>query len=164
MELWEQKKEINKIRILFSLRLHPTKARLGRKAPSYQISFFHPACNNFLCFCWGLVIYAVEVGGGKCWCLCSAQSVNLSLHFVGNWFSACKCFSVQLIHMGWVYEHLHRSNANQVQSYKFLALKGSSLYILRGPPVSPYLCEVKVQTLSLPIINHKVYNTTQGHF
>ncbi|XP_030641607.1 gamma-2-syntrophin [Chanos chanos] len=42
----------------------------------------------------------------------------------------------QIIHMGWVYEHLQGSDANLTHKYKFLALKGSSLYILKGPPVS----------------------------
>ncbi|XP_026858254.2 gamma-2-syntrophin [Electrophorus electricus] len=42
----------------------------------------------------------------------------------------------QIIHMGWVCKHLHGSDASQIQSHKFLALKGSSLYILRGPPAS----------------------------
>ncbi|XP_028844479.1 gamma-2-syntrophin [Denticeps clupeoides] len=42
----------------------------------------------------------------------------------------------QIVHMGWVCEHLQTSDAGQSYSYKYLALKGSSLYILRSPPNS----------------------------
>lgn len=49
--------------------------------------------------------------------------------------ASCTQSVSQIIHMGWVCEHLQPSDGNQTDNSKFLALKGSCLYILRSPPV-----------------------------
>uniref|UniRef100_A0A8C1XXR7 Syntrophin, gamma 2 n=1 Tax=Cyprinus carpio TaxID=7962 RepID=A0A8C1XXR7_CYPCA len=57
----------------------------------------------------------------------------------------------QIVHMGWVCEHLQGGDVELVHSCRFLALRGSSLLVFRSPPVSSYwaqaeasfhLCEV----------------------
>ncbi|XP_036398110.1 gamma-2-syntrophin [Megalops cyprinoides] len=58
----------------------------------------------------------------------------------------------QIVHMGWVCEHLQAKGSTHIYSSKFLALKGSSLYIFSRPPISAFdwgtaeavhnLCEV----------------------
>ncbi|MGH0169232.1 UNVERIFIED_CONTAM: hypothetical protein FKN15_056180 [Acipenser sinensis] len=42
----------------------------------------------------------------------------------------------QVIHMGWASERLQGTDSSQLYNFKFLALKGSSLYIFSNPPVS----------------------------
>ncbi|XP_023695137.1 gamma-2-syntrophin [Paramormyrops kingsleyae] len=59
---------------------------------------------------------------------------NLTLE---NMKTINKCFAPddQIIHMGWVCDHLQTSDSPP-HCFKFLALKGSSVYIFRTPPVS----------------------------
>ncbi|RXM31406.1 Gamma-2-syntrophin [Acipenser ruthenus] len=45
-------------------------------------------------------------------------------------------FLLQVIHMGWASERLQGTDSSQLYNFKFLALKGSSLYIFSNPPVS----------------------------
>ncbi|KAL1257414.1 hypothetical protein QQF64_010658, partial [Cirrhinus molitorella] len=58
----------------------------------------------------------------------------------------------QIVHMGWVCEHLQGGDIEPVHSCRFLALRGSSLLVFRSPPIlasdwaqaeaSFHLCEV----------------------
>ncbi|XP_051578813.1 gamma-2-syntrophin-like isoform X4 [Myxocyprinus asiaticus] len=58
----------------------------------------------------------------------------------------------QIVHMGWVCEHVQGSDADPIHGCRFLALRGSSLLIFRRPPVTAsdwtqaeasfHLCEV----------------------
>ncbi|XP_051501856.1 gamma-2-syntrophin-like isoform X2 [Myxocyprinus asiaticus] len=58
----------------------------------------------------------------------------------------------QIVHMGWVCEHVQVSDAEPIRSCRFLVLRGSSLLIFRRPPVTAsdwtqaeasfHLCEV----------------------
>ncbi|XP_012884321.1 PREDICTED: gamma-2-syntrophin [Dipodomys ordii] len=68
-------------------------------------------------------------------CAVSANINNLVLH---NMKMANKCCSPsdQVVHMGWVSERLQGEDAALSFSSKFLALKGSSVYIFHTPPVS----------------------------
>ncbi|MEE6476694.1 hypothetical protein FKM82_011183 [Ascaphus truei] len=43
---------------------------------------------------------------------------------------------LQIMHLGWVRERVQGSDGSQIYKFKFLALKGSSFYILKSPPVS----------------------------
>ncbi|XP_053489218.1 gamma-2-syntrophin [Ictalurus furcatus] len=96
------------------------------RSNSFEVFALDGACTNVLQFC--------TAAESTDWLQAISTNINdLTQECIK---SANKYYppDEQIIHMGWVCEHLHRSNANQVQSYKFLALKGSSLYILRGPP------------------------------
>ncbi|KAM4866877.1 gamma-2-syntrophin [Thomomys bottae] len=68
-------------------------------------------------------------------CAVSANINSLALH---NMKMANKCCSPsdQVVHMGWVNERLQGEDASLSFSSKFLALKGSSVYIFHTPPVS----------------------------
>ncbi|XP_034164039.1 gamma-2-syntrophin isoform X2 [Pangasianodon hypophthalmus] len=96
------------------------------RSNSFEVFALDGACTNVLQFC--------TAAESTDWLQAISTNINdLTQECIKT---ANKYYSPdeQIIHMGWVCEHLHRSDANQVQSYKFLALKGSSLYILRGPP------------------------------
>ncbi|TSM77321.1 Gamma-2-syntrophin [Bagarius yarrelli] len=83
------------------------------RSNSFEVFALDGACTNVLQFC--------TAAESTDWLQAISTNINdLTQEFI--------------IHMGWVCEHLDRSNANQIPSFKFLALKGSSLYILRGPP------------------------------
>uniref|UniRef100_A0A4W5Q341 Syntrophin, gamma 2 n=1 Tax=Hucho hucho TaxID=62062 RepID=A0A4W5Q341_9TELE len=43
---------------------------------------------------------------------------------------------LQIVHMGWVCENPQANDAGPSSTFKFLALRGPSLYIFRSPPVS----------------------------
>ena len=45
-------------------------------------------------------------------------------------------FAPQVVHMGWVSERLGGASSSQTFRPRFLALKGSSLYVFVSPPVS----------------------------
>uniref|UniRef100_A0A6Q2YCX3 Syntrophin C-terminal PH domain-containing protein n=1 Tax=Esox lucius TaxID=8010 RepID=A0A6Q2YCX3_ESOLU len=42
----------------------------------------------------------------------------------------------QIVHMGWVCENPQATNGSSLSTFKFLALRGPSLYIFRSPPVN----------------------------
>uniref|UniRef100_A0A4W4F5M3 Syntrophin, gamma 2 n=1 Tax=Electrophorus electricus TaxID=8005 RepID=A0A4W4F5M3_ELEEL len=92
------------------------------RSNSFEVFALDGVCTNVLQFC--------TEAESTDWLQAIATNINDLTQ------ESCKCFSAQIIHMGWVCKHLHGSDASQIQSHKFLALKGSSLYILRGPPVS----------------------------
>ncbi|XP_052500532.1 gamma-2-syntrophin [Budorcas taxicolor] len=91
-------------------------------------------------------------------------SANISELMLQNMKMANKCCSPcdQVVHMGWVSERLGGAGSSQTFRPRFLALKGSSLYVFVSPPVSTldwvraektyHLCEVlcKVHKLWLP--------------
>ncbi|XP_070651551.1 gamma-2-syntrophin [Bos indicus] len=96
-------------------------------------------------------------------------SANISDLMLRNMKMANKCCSPcdQVIHMGWVSERLGGAGSSQTFRPRFLALRGSSLYVFISPPVSTldwvraektyHLCEVlfkvhkfKVHKLWLP--------------
>uniref|UniRef100_A0A8C6FUG1 Syntrophin gamma 2 n=1 Tax=Moschus moschiferus TaxID=68415 RepID=A0A8C6FUG1_MOSMO len=93
-----------------------------------------------------------------------AVSANIGDLMLQNMKMANKCCSPcdQVVHMGWVSERLGGASSSQTFRPRFLALKGSSLYIFVSPPVSTldwvraektyHLCEVlfKVHRLWLP--------------
>ncbi|XP_015205118.1 gamma-2-syntrophin [Lepisosteus oculatus] len=65
-------------------------------------------------------------------------STNVNDLTLQNMKMANKCCAPddQIVHMGWVCEKLQGSDASQQYKFKFLALKGSFLYIFSTPPVS----------------------------
>ncbi|ELR60991.1 Gamma-2-syntrophin, partial [Bos mutus] len=81
-------------------------------------------------------------------------SANISDLMLRNMKMANKCCSPcdQVIHMGWVSERLGGAGSSQTFRPRFLALRGSSLYVFISPPVSTldwvraektyHLCEV----------------------
>ncbi|KAI4905456.1 hypothetical protein NFI96_028089 [Prochilodus magdalenae] len=98
------------------------------RSNSFEVFALDGVCTNVLQFC--------TAAESTDWL--QAISTNINDLTQENIKTANKFYSSdeQIIHMGWVCEHLHGSDANHIQSYKFLALKGSSLFILRGPPAS----------------------------
>ncbi|XP_018586494.1 gamma-2-syntrophin [Scleropages formosus] len=90
-------------------------------------------------------------------------STNINNLTLENMKVINKCFAPedQIIHMGWVCENLQASDSSPLYNFKFLALKGSSLFIFRRPPVSTLdwerpeaihnLCEVLFKTHKLCI-------------
>ncbi|XP_076835125.1 gamma-2-syntrophin isoform X2 [Brachyhypopomus gauderio] len=98
------------------------------RSNSFEVFALDGVCTNVLQFC--------TAAESTDWLQAIATNINdLTQECIKR---ANKYYSPdeQIIHMGWVCEHLHGSDASQIQSYKFLALKGSSLYILMGPPAS----------------------------
>ncbi|XP_021102897.1 gamma-2-syntrophin isoform X2 [Heterocephalus glaber] len=67
-----------------------------------------------------------------------AISAHISCLTLQSMKMANKCCSPgnQVVHMGWVNERLQGTNSPQTFGSKFLALKGSSVYIFCSPPVS----------------------------
>ncbi|XP_066241865.1 gamma-2-syntrophin isoform X1 [Saccopteryx leptura] len=67
-----------------------------------------------------------------------AVSTNISDLMLQNVKLANKCCSPcdQVVHMGWVSERVEDGDSSPTFRSKFLALKGSSVYILCTPPVS----------------------------
>ncbi|XP_013359785.1 PREDICTED: gamma-2-syntrophin isoform X4 [Chinchilla lanigera] len=67
-----------------------------------------------------------------------AISANISHLMLQSMKMANKCCSPgnQVVHMGWVNERLQGADSSQALGSKFLALKGSSVYIFSSPPVS----------------------------
>ncbi|XP_063110506.1 gamma-2-syntrophin isoform X1 [Cavia porcellus] len=67
-----------------------------------------------------------------------AVSTNIGLLMLQSMKMANKCCSPgdQVVHMGWVNERLQGPDALQALRSKFLALKGSSVYVFSSPPVS----------------------------
>ncbi|XP_031435889.1 gamma-2-syntrophin isoform X2 [Clupea harengus] len=98
------------------------------RSNSFEVFALDGSCTNLLQFC--------TAAESTDWL--QAISTNSNGLTQDNIKMANQGFSPddQIIHMGWVCEHLQSSDANQTHGYKFLALKGSSLYILRSPPVS----------------------------
>ncbi|XP_034777343.1 gamma-2-syntrophin-like [Acipenser ruthenus] len=92
-----------------------------------------------------------------------AISTNISDLTLQNMKMANKCClpNDQVIHMGWASERLQGTDSSQLYNFKFLALKGSSLYIFSIPPVSTLdwvraetiynLCEVLFKVHKLQI-------------
>uniref|UniRef100_A0A4W4F677 Syntrophin, gamma 2 n=1 Tax=Electrophorus electricus TaxID=8005 RepID=A0A4W4F677_ELEEL len=101
-----------------------------RLSNSFEVFALDGVCTNVLQFC--------TEAESTDWLQAIATNINDLTQ------ESCKCFSAQIIHMGWVCKHLHGSDASQIQSHKFLALKGSSLYILRGPPVKDCWVQAKL--------------------
>ncbi|XP_021102898.1 gamma-2-syntrophin isoform X3 [Heterocephalus glaber] len=66
------------------------------------------------------------------------SGLHLNGHCSHTMKMANKCCSPgnQVVHMGWVNERLQGTNSPQTFGSKFLALKGSSVYIFCSPPVS----------------------------
>ncbi|XP_041929328.1 gamma-2-syntrophin [Alosa sapidissima] len=101
------------------------------RSNSFEVFALDGSCTNVLQFC--------TAAESTDWL--QAISTNINDLTQENIKMANQGFSPddQIIHMGWVCEHLQSlqsSDASQTHSYKFLALKGSSLYVLRSPPVS----------------------------
>ncbi|XP_062379661.1 gamma-2-syntrophin [Sardina pilchardus] len=98
------------------------------RSNSFEVFALDGACTNVLQFC--------TAAESTDWL--QAISTNINDLTQENMKMANQGFSSddQIIHMGWVCEHLQSSDASQTHKYKFLALKGSSLYILRSPPVN----------------------------
>ncbi|XP_007257498.1 gamma-2-syntrophin isoform X1 [Astyanax mexicanus] len=98
------------------------------RSNSFEVFALDGVCTNVLQFC--------TAAESTDWLQAISTNINdltqESIKTANKFYSPDE----QIIHMGWVCEHLHGSDASQIQSYKFLALKGSSLYILRGPPAS----------------------------
>ncbi|KAM6149376.1 gamma-2-syntrophin [Erethizon dorsatum] len=67
-----------------------------------------------------------------------AVSASISQHMLQSMKMANKCCSPgnQVVHMGWVNERLQGAGSPQASGSKFLALKGSSVYVFSSPPVS----------------------------
>ncbi|XP_039603658.1 gamma-2-syntrophin isoform X2 [Polypterus senegalus] len=66
-----------------------------------------------------------------------AISTNINDLTLQNMKMANRCCSAndQIIHMGWVSERIQDTDSSHLYKFKFLALKGSSLYIFCNPPV-----------------------------
>ncbi|XP_010620990.1 LOW QUALITY PROTEIN: gamma-2-syntrophin [Fukomys damarensis] len=98
-----------------------------------------------------------------------AVSANIGRLMLQSMKMANKCCSPgnQVVHMGWVYERLQGADSPQTFASKFLALKGSSVYILCSPPVSTAdwvraesvhnLCEVRFKA-------HKLWVMDSGYW
>ncbi|RXM37170.1 Gamma-2-syntrophin [Acipenser ruthenus] len=76
-----------------------------------------------------------------------AISTNISDLTLQNMKMANKCClpNDQVIHMGWASERLQGTDSSQLYNFKFLALKGSSLYIFSIPPLQEHVFQLQIE-------------------
>uniref|UniRef100_A0AAY4C9E7 Syntrophin C-terminal PH domain-containing protein n=1 Tax=Denticeps clupeoides TaxID=299321 RepID=A0AAY4C9E7_9TELE len=99
------------------------------RSNSFEVFALDVACTNVLQFS--------TAAESTDWLQAISTNINdLTLEIVIIDYASSEQTLLQIVHMGWVCEHLQTSDAGQSYSYKYLALKGSSLYILRSPPNS----------------------------
>uniref|UniRef100_A0A8C2BV85 Syntrophin, gamma 2 n=1 Tax=Cyprinus carpio TaxID=7962 RepID=A0A8C2BV85_CYPCA len=127
---------------LFMARISRNKAETDKlRSNSFEVIALDGVCTHVLQFC-----TATE---STDWLQAISTNINdLTQESMGF---LCWMFSPQIVHMGWVCEHLQGGDVELVHSCRFLALRGSSLLVFRSPPVSSYwvqaeasfhLCEV----------------------
>uniref|UniRef100_A0A673GHF0 Syntrophin, gamma 2 n=1 Tax=Sinocyclocheilus rhinocerous TaxID=307959 RepID=A0A673GHF0_9TELE len=127
---------------LFMARISRCKAGTDKlRSNSFEVIALDGVCTHVLQFC--------TAAESTDWLQAISTNINdLTQESMGFF---CWMFSPQIVHMGWVCEHLQGGDVEPLHSCRFLALRGSSLLVFRSPPVTSdwaqaeasfHLCEV----------------------
>nr|XP_055028719.1 gamma-2-syntrophin [Misgurnus anguillicaudatus] len=130
---------------LFMARISRRKAGTDKlRSSSFEVVALDGVCSHNLQFC--------TAAESSDWLQAISTNINDLTHESIKTANKYCSPDDQIVHMGWVCEHLQGSDVDHIHSCRFLALRGGSLLIFRNPPITAsdwteaearyHLCEV----------------------